>query len=180
MLGIENDAEALAVATEVIDWDALECELTGIAQALVARQGTKVRPAVAGRLSGKDAKGDSELGSAEADEDLPRVWCHFSAIPRATDGTGQRTQIVIDDILPEIDRLMFIKLPQWGAGWSQGAYRSGKNIVAVAMNAGLIDRDVWQDVEFEGIDETAYERYYDIRRKREHLPPVDRSQGDGR
>lgn len=174
LLGIDNDAERLDVAYDTIDWDEIEDELTRIAQALVAKQGTRVRPVVEKRFP-EENPADEVLGGMPDDgEGGLGVWCRFSVVPKVTDGRAWYPPLDIDDIRPALDAISIRMLPKWGEDWLHMEYRCGKNIVVAVMNAGLIDADAWQSVEFDGIDEPAYEDYYDERARQEGLLPVER------
>ena len=175
LLGIENDGQRLDVAYDAIDWNEIEDELTSIAQALVAKQGAKVRSVVKKSLP-EENPADEVLTdlTGDAEEDSLGVWCRFSAIPRATDGRSWYPPLDIDDIRPALDAMSIKLLPEWGEDWSHSAYRGGAELVEAIKQVGLVDVKAWQDIEFDGIDEPAYEDYYDERVRKEGLLPVER------
>jgi len=176
LLGIENDGQRLDVAYDAIDWDEIEDELTRIAQALIAKQGTKVRSVVERSLPEKNPADEALVDlTGDAEENPLGVWCRFSAIPKATDDRNWYPPLDIDDIRPALDAMPIKLLPEWGEDWSHSAYRGGTGLVEAVKRAGLVDTEAWQDVEFDGIDEPAYEDYYDERARREGFLPVERS-----
>lgn len=178
LLGIENDGQRLDVAYDAIDWDEIEDELTSIAQALVAKQGTKVRSVVKQSLPEENPADEALVDlTGDAKKDPFGVWCRFFVIPMETEDRYWYPMLEIDDIRPALDAMSIRLLPEWGSDWSHWShseYRDGAELIKAIKQVGLVDVKAWQDIEFDDIDEHAYEDYYDERARKEGLPPVER------
>lgn len=166
LLGIDDDR--LNEAYDAVDWDGIEDALGDLARTLVAAQATAVREAI-----GAPKAGDGG-GEYVPKRSVSEVWCRFSTVPKVADGRAWYPPLDIDDIRPALDRIPIESLPEWGEDWNLTRYGGGDGIVSACEGAGLIDEREWQRVEFDGIDEYAYEDYYDWRLLKEGLPSIER------
>lgn len=167
LLGIACEDAQIEAAYEAIDWDAVADELASVARALVAKQGAAARAAVA----------SMPRGAEPATRDIPTflpLWCRFDVVPAEPDGRDWWPPLDIDDIRPALDAIAVGDLPAYGEDFHHVRYGCGDGLVAAAKAVGLIDGDEWQKVSYDGIDESAYEDYYDARRSHEGLPAIER------
>lgn len=165
LLGIENSDEQLEMAYDTIDWDGIEDELTGLAQRLIAKNGAQVRSVIEARddenasesnlVEVDDGEATARRDSGTRDSDRPSVWVRFGV-------TGDsRRYIDVNDISPVLDEIAFGDLPEWGDEFHSGACDHGDELHRIAKRIGIIKTD--DELIFDGIDEPAYEEYYDMR-----------------
>ena len=102
------------------------------------------------------------------------VWCRFDATPKGADDEAWYPPLDIDDIRAALDEIPTSDLPEWGEDWLHADYDYGDNLVSACIRTGLIDAKAWATVTFDGMDEPAYEDYYDERLRREGLPSIER------
>ena len=68
-------------------------------------------------------------------------------------------------VRPALDEIAFGDLPEWGDEFSSGACDHGDELHLIARRIGIIETD--DELTFDGIDEPAYEEYYDMRSQSE-------------
>lgn len=178
LLGIGDDQ--LDAAYDAIDWDGIEDELTSLARTLVAMQRASVKATIGiGSKADEgdeacDADGGDDGGNAEGTP----VWCRFGVVPagaKAGDHTWQYPPLDVDDISVALDGFPIDELPEWGDDFSHVDYKPFlTELVSAIKQHGLIDDNAWGVIEFDGIDESAYEGYYDARLRHEGCLSVER------
>lgn len=172
LLGIEYSDDQLEVAYGAIDWDGIEDRLGELARSLVAEHGGRVRHLVAGDEAPEDDEGDDEDGAATDEADGKArgetpVWCRFGIV-------GDHTRSIdAEDIRPALDEIALDDLPEWGDEFSDGACDHGNELHRIAKRLGIIKTGALA-LYFDGIDERAYEDYYDARGKAEGSLHVER------
>lgn len=176
LLGIGDDQ--LNVAYGAIDWDGIEDELTSLARTLVARQKASVGAILGNEANETDGACDDEGGDDGDDADGTSVWCRFGVVPagaKAGDHTWQYPPLDVDDISVALDGFPIDDLPEWGDDFSHVDYKPFlTELVSAIKQHGLIDGNAWGVIEFDGIDESAYEGYYDARLRHEGCLSVER------
>lgn len=175
LLGIEDDQ--LSVAYGAVDWNGIEDELTSLARSLVARQKTVVKATL-----GIDSETDEEDETCDADgngkDAGTPVWCRFSVVPAGADAgdhTWQYPSLDVDDISMALDGFPVDELPEWGDDFSYVDYEPFlAELIAALKQHGIIDGDAWEVIVFDGVDEPAYEDYYDTRLRHEGRLSIER------
>lgn len=173
LLGIGDNQ--LDAAYGAIDWDGIEDELASLARALVARQRASV-----GTILGNEANETDDACEADGgdDADGTSVWCRFGVVPagaKAGAHTWQYPPLDVADISVALDGFPIDELPEWGDDFSHVDYKPFlTELVSAIKQHGLIDGDAWEVIEFDGIDESAYEDYYDARLRHEGCLSVER------
>lgn len=175
LLGIGDDQ--LDAAYDAIDWDGIENELTGLARALVAKQKVAVKATLG--IDSEVDEGDEACNVDGSDENQrTSVWCRFGVVPagaKSGDHTWQYPSLDVDDISVALDGFPIDELPKWGDDFSHVDYKTFlAGLIAALKQHGIIDGDAWEVIEFDGIDESAYEGYYDTRLRHEGRLSIER------
>jgi hypothetical protein len=171
ILGLDGDSEQLGAVRDFINWDALEEELGKLARKLLGSQAEGARARLAENDEALPLDGDDEAEGDLGGSSMS-VWCRFEVTPKTGERRPWHSTLEIDDISPALDMIPVRMLPEWGEDWSRDDYGCARRLVAMARGIGLISDGDWEQVRFDGIDESAYEEYYDEKCHREGLPYV--------